>query len=344
VADISRFGFLSHLRANPTTHVRHLRNGRLAHDGPGQAFWFRPLNSSLSEIPIDDREQPLLFHGRTVDFQDVTVQATVTYRVTDPALAAARLDFGIDPADGRWRSTPLEQLGGLLTELAQQTALDLLARMSLTQALSEGMAALRDKVGAGLREDRRLTDMGIGVVDVRVVAVRAESDVERALQTPTREQVQQAADKATYERRAMAVERERAIAENELQNKIELARREEQLVTQHGQNERQRATEKAAAGLIEAEARAGRQRMLSQSEADAKRVLGAAEAAAEQALLAAYADLDQATILALAIKQGALPEIGTLNITPDLLTPLLTRLTNGSAVTRSEAVTEGGRA
>ena len=124
--------------------MRHLRNGRLAHDGPGQAFWFRPLNSSLSEIPIDDREQPLLFHGRTVDFQDVTVQATVTYRVTDPALAATRLDFGIDPDRGRWRSTPLEQLGGLLTELAQQTALDLLARMTLTQALSEGMAALRD--------------------------------------------------------------------------------------------------------------------------------------------------------------------------------------------------------
>src|SRR5258705_13408758 len=86
-------GFISHLRANPTTHVRHLRNGKLAHDGAGQAFWYRPLNSSLSEIPVDDREQPLLFHGRTVDYQDVAVQATVTYRVIDPDLASTRLDF-----------------------------------------------------------------------------------------------------------------------------------------------------------------------------------------------------------------------------------------------------------
>jgi len=169
------------------------------------------------------------------------------------------------------------------------------------------------------------------VVDVRVVAVRAESDVERALQTPTREMVQQASDKATYERRAMAVERERAIAENELQNQIELARREEQLVTQRGQNERQRATEAAAAGRIETEAQAGRKRLLSQAEADAKRVIGAAEAETEKALLAAYGDLDQGMIVALAIKQGALPEIGTLNVTPDLLTPLLTRLTDGRA-------------
>jgi uncharacterized membrane protein YqiK len=181
-------------------------------------------------------------------------------------------------------------------------------------------------VSTGLREDQRLTGLGIGVEDVRVVAVRAESDVERALQTPTREMVQQAADKATYERRAMAVERERSIAENELQNQIELARREEQLVTQKGQNERQRATEAAAAGRIETEAAAGRKRAMSQAEADAKRVIGAAEAAAEKALLDAYSEMDQATILALAIKQGALPEIGTLNLTPDLITPLLSKL------------------
>ncbi|MFC9687425.1 SPFH domain-containing protein [Kribbella sp. NPDC056951] len=326
MADITRFRFISHLRANPTTHVRHLRNGKVAHDGAGQAFWFRALNSSLSEIPVDDREQPLLFHGRTQDFQDVAVQATVTYRVVDPGLAATRLDFGIDPDTGMWRSTPLEQLGGLLTELAQQTALDLLARMSLTEALSEGMTQLRRAVGAGLREDQRLTGLGIGVEDVRVVAVRAERDVEKALQTPTREMVQQAADKATYERRAMAVERERSIAENELQNQIELARREEQLVNQRGQNERMRATEAAAAGQIETQAAAGRQRALAESEADAKRVIGAAEAAAEKAMLDAYAELDQGTILAMAIKQGALPEIGTLNLTPDLITPLLSKL------------------
>ncbi|TDD52149.1 hypothetical protein E1263_29470 [Kribbella antibiotica] len=326
MADITRFRFISHLRANPTTHVRHLRNGKVAHDGAGQAFWFRALNSSLSEIPIDDREQPLLFHGRTQDFQDVAVQATVTYRVVDPGLAATRLDFGIDPDTGMWRATPLEQLGGLLTELAQQTALDLLARMTLTEALSEGMTELRRACGTGLREDQRLTGLGIGVEDVRVVAVRAERDVEKALQTPTREMVQQAADKATYERRAMAVERERSIAENELQNQIELARREEQLVNQRGQNERMRATEAAAAGQIETQAQAGRQRALAEAEADAKRVIGSAEASAEKALLEAYAGLDQATILALAVKDGALPEIGTLNLTPDLLTPLLAKL------------------
>jgi len=331
MADITRFLFLRHLRANPTAHVRHLRKGTLVHDGPGQAFWFRPLTAALSEVPVDDREQPLLFHGRTLDFQDVAVQATVTYRVADPALAATRIDFGIEPDRGVWRATPLEQLGSLLTELAQQHTLDLLARITLTEALAVGMTAVRERIATGLAGDPRLADTGLAVVDVRVVAVRAEPDVERALQTPTREQVQQEADRATYERRALAVEREGAIAENELRNQIELARREEQLVEQRGQNERKRAAETAAAGRIETQAQAERQGVLAEARAGATRAVGAAEAEAEAARLAAYRDLEAATLLGLAVKElaGNLPRIGTLTLTPDLLTPILARLGAG---------------
>jgi regulator of protease activity HflC (stomatin/prohibitin superfamily) len=339
MADITRLGFVRHLRANPTTYIRHHRKGELVHDGPAQAFWYRPLTAALAEIPIDDREQPLLFHARTAEFQDVTVQATVTYRVVDPALAATRIDFSIDPTDGLWRATPLEQLGALLTELAQQHTLDLVARMSLTQALAEGMTAIRERIRTGLVADTRIAETGIGVVDVRVTAVRAEPEVERALQTPMREELQQDADKATYARRALAVERERAIAENELQNQIELARREEQLVIQRGQNERKRAEEQSVAGRIEAEAEAERVNLLAEAHANRTRVVGLAHADAEAATLAAYRDLDTATVIALAAKELAahLPEIGTLNLTPDLLTPILARLGAGRAATEQDA-------
>ena len=66
---------------------------------------------------------PLLFHARTADFLDVTVQATITYRIVDAGLAAQRIDFSIDTASGRWQGSPLEQVAGLLTETAQQHAL-----------------------------------------------------------------------------------------------------------------------------------------------------------------------------------------------------------------------------
>jgi regulator of protease activity HflC (stomatin/prohibitin superfamily) len=355
MADVTRLVFLRHLRGAPTSWVRHHVRGKVRHEGIGQSFWYRPLTAVLSEVPVDDRELPLLFHARTSDFADVTVQATVTYRVSDPAVAATRLDFSIDPNRGVWRAQPLDQVATLLAELAQQPALDLLVRLPLTEALTAGIAPVREAVSAALASDVRLADTGVTVVSARVVAIRPEPDLERALQTPTREAVQQEADRATYARRATAVEQERAIAENELQSKIELARREQQLVEQHGANARRQAELDAEAALAAAQGEAAAQqvaaagqaeraRILAAAEADAERARGEAAAArvravglaegeAEAARLAAYRDLAPAVLQALALKElaGQVPEIGQLTITPDIVAGLLGRLTNGGS-------------
>ncbi len=111
------------------------------------------------------------------------------------------------------------------------------------------------------------------------MALRPEPEVERALRTPAREQIQQEADRATYERRAVAVERERTIAENELASRIELARREEQLVEQRGTNARREAEEEAAADAVRARAEAARSVRLAEAEAERSVKLAEAEAA-----------------------------------------------------------------
>jgi regulator of protease activity HflC (stomatin/prohibitin superfamily) len=356
MADITKRPFLSHFRGSPTNHVVHLRRGQVAHEGTGQAFWFRPLTAVLAEVPVDDRELPMLFHARTKDFQDVTVQASMTYRFVDPTVATRRLDFAVDPASGQWRTTPLEQVAMLLTELAQQHALTLIATLELAAALASGTAAVQQRVTDGLAADERLAETGIGVIGVRVVAVKPEADVERALRTPTRELIQQEADRAGFERRALAVE---------LQSKIELAVREEQLVAQEGANARRRATEKAAAARIAAEGDADRARIAAAGEAERSRIgadsdseririiaeadsgalrirsaaivedlraTGTAKADTEAATAAAYAGVDRSVLFALALREfaGQLPDIGTLNLTPDMVTGLLSKLANGT--------------
>ncbi|MFJ9862536.1 SPFH domain-containing protein [Streptomyces sp. NPDC101165] len=314
MADITRRLGWRHLRGAPTAHIRHHRSGTLVHDGPGLSFWFRPLTAALSEVPVDDRELAMTFHARTSDFQDVAVQATVTYRIADPAVAAARLDFSIDSDTGAWRGTPLEQLGTLLTETAQQHALDVLARTPLAAALVDGVAAVREQVAAGLGAEPRLPATGIEVVAVRVMALRPEPEVERALRTPAREQIQQEADRATYERRAVAVERERTIAENELASRIELARREEQLVEQRGTNARREAEEQAAADAVRAQAEAARSVKLAEAEAarsvklaeaEATRTVKLTEAEAARTLRLAEAEAVRAERVARAEAEGA---------------------------------------
>jgi regulator of protease activity HflC (stomatin/prohibitin superfamily) len=332
MAHITRRLFLRHLRSAPTSYVQHLRRGTTVHVGAGQSFWFRPLNAAISELPIDDRELPSVIKARTEDFQDVTVQAVVTFRIHDPAVAATRIDFSIDPSTGTWQQDPLGQLAGLIRSSAQEVALAVLSTMRLERALTEGAVLLRDRIAAGLDEDPRVRDSGVSMVGVRILSVHAEPEVERALQTPARELVQQEADRATFERRATAVQHERAIAENELQNQIELARREESLVEQRGRNERRLAEERAAAEGVAVEAEATRRRVLAAADSEVTRAVGSARADAEAAHLAANRDVDTGVLMALALSEVAthLPEIGMLNLTPDLLTPILAHLGAGS--------------
>jgi regulator of protease activity HflC (stomatin/prohibitin superfamily) len=331
MAHITRRPFVSHYRGTGTAHVVHLRRGNVAHQGVGQAFWFRPLGTVLAEVPVDDRELPLVFRGRTADFQEAAVQGSVTYRFADPLKASRRLDFGLDPATGVAQGTPLDQVAGLLTELAQQHALSLLASLPLAEALAEGPAAVRARIVEGLSGDPRLAETGLEIVDTRIVAVLPEAEVERALRAPARELIQQQADRAGFERRAEAVNRERAIAENELQNRIELATREEQLVARLGANERRKAQEAAEAAKIKATADAERMRIAAAAKAEQTRELGEAEAASAAATMRVYEGQDPRILLAIAAQSlaGSLPSIGSLNLTPDLLSSALGALMSG---------------
>lgn len=328
MATITHYPFLRHLRAAPTSHIVQLHGGTVRRSGAGLAFWFRPLTAVLSEVPLDDRELPLVAHARTADLQEVTAEVTVSYRFTDPELAATRLDLSISPRNGAWTGTPLEQVAHLLGELTAGHVMDALAGVTLREAISSGTGPLRERVTAALLADDRVHATGLTILGARIRSVRADADLERALQTPARESAQSEADRSTYERRALAVERERAIAENELSNRIELAGREQQLVLQEGTNARARAEEAAAAALIETRSQAERRAVSAAADADATRLRGQADADAQRALLTAQAEVPQEVLIAAALKELAahLPQVGQLTVTPDLLTGALAAL------------------
>lgn len=287
--EITNLGFFRHLRSDASSHVLFWKNGRLARAGRGLSFLFLPHSASIAEVPADDREMEILFHGRSADFQDVTAQGVLTCRVADPTVLAGRVDFTVDLTRGAYQRQPLERLALLFSQLAEQHAAGWVARTPVRDVLAHGPERIRAAIEAGLAADAALPAMGLTVVSVRVSSVRPAPDVEKALEAPTREKIQEAADEAAFARRALAVEKERAIQENELKNRIELARRQEELIVQQGQNARREAAEQAEAAQIaevakarrtgiEAEAQAARTRALAEAAAHEVREAGAAEA------------------------------------------------------------------
>lgn len=328
MAEISGVGFWKHLRADASSHVLFYRDAELRRSGRGMSCWFNPYLVSIAEVPLDDREVALAVHGRSADFQDVVVQGTVTFRIVTPELTAARVDFSIDPRRGSYLRQPLEKLALMLTQLAQQRAQSYLKDAALRDVVVKGHDGVRAAIEAGLAEAPMLGDLGLEVVAVRISSVKPDPDVERALEAPTRERIQEEGDEATFRRRAQAVDKERAIQENEMQNQIELARREQQLIDQRGQNTRREATEKAEAARIDSEAQAGRTRLASDAEAAGIRAVEGARMAVEKERLDAYRTVPAAVLAGLAAQElaGKLQRIDHLNITPDLLAPLLGNL------------------
>lgn len=341
MAQIRTYPLLSHLRSEPTSFVIRFKGGVEKQAGIGLAFWFRPLDSALVEVPIDDRELPFLFKGRSSDYQEVSVQGALTYRVADAHILAKRVDFSIDLEKGNYLKNPLEQLSGLLTQIAQGFITGYLVDTPLETLLTSGIKEIDRKLTEGFAKDNRLLELGIEVPALSVVAVKPAPEVERALQMPRLEKLQSAADAATFERRAQAVEQERSISENEMQNQIELSKREEILVSQQGINNKRRAEEKALADEILSESLSSQATTRAKAEAEEVRLRGSAEAeritlvetarnASEEEKMSALAKIPESVLYALAIRELAsnIPSIESLTITPDMLTKALAQLTS----------------
>src|SRR5688572_13006282 len=325
MADISGVGIVRHLRSDAASHVLQYEGGRVRRSGRGLSFWFVPMTTSVAEVPVDDRDQSFLFHARSADFQDVTVQGVLTYRVVDPARLAERVDFSIDLRSGDHLKQPLERLSHTLTQLAERETWGYVARTPVREVLAEGQARIRERIAAALTGHEALEAIGLSIVSVSVLSVKPKADLEKALESPTRERIQQDADEAVFTRRAQAVDKERAIQENELANRIELAKREEELIGQQGKNARQQATESAEAGRIATEAEAQRTRVRGEAEGDSLRAVEGARVALEKARMEVYRDVPPSVLLGLAaqVLAGKLDRIDHLNITPETLGPML---------------------
>jgi len=314
MAQIRNLGLIAQLRSDASHHVIRYRKGRVRQSGRGLVFWFRPETASIAEVPMDDREMTIFVKGRSADFQQVNIQGVFGWRVVEPERLAERIDFTVSLWNGAYVREPIERIETRLSGLINQAALQYLAEAPVRELLDAGVEPLRARLETVLANDPALGEIGLAAVAVRLHNLAPSSELERALQTPTFESLQQKADQATFERRALAVDKERAIAENELANKIELAKREKQLIAEEAENARNRATGLAEAQQVEAEGEAGR-----------IRTVEGAKAEAEQAHIAVYREIAPAVLLGLAARElaGNLDTIEHLNVTPDLLATVM---------------------
>jgi len=333
---------IRYIKVPPTTYLLQYRRGQLAREGPGLAFFYYAPVTSLVAVPSGSADVPFMFEERTADFQTVTVQGHITYRVADPKRLAGLLNFTL-AGDG---STYTSEDPGMLPQRVLHIANELVRAQLQTLPLCEAInasATLVVAVQGGLAGSPALTTLGLEFLGLSILAIRPSPETARALEAEARERLLRAADEAIYARRNAAVEQERAIKESELNTEIAVENkkrqiRETQMDAERAVLEKQhllQQSDMAAQIRLESERRnlVGLATANARTEADARaygiaatmQALAAADPRVIQALVSTGMKPEQLIAAAFQELAGKADRIGQLNVSPDLLRELMDR-------------------
>lgn len=328
------------IKAQPTTYLMKYRAGRVRREGAGlSALYYAPV-TSLVAVPIGSRDAGFIFQQIARDFQAITIQGHVTYRISEPTKAATMLNFTLK-GDGKTYETDdpeklPQRILGTVEVLAQQAVKE----SSLKEAL-QASDVIASRIEGGLKARSDIASLGIEILGVSIRAVKPTPDTAKALEAEAREAILKNADEAIFARRNFAVEQERSIRESELDTEIAVEQKKRSI----------RETQMDAEGSVVAKRHQIRQSgMVADIDLEGKRkefvalnsentrTLADAEAYRVGALMKIFEGVDTKVIQALAasgMQPGQLiaqafsgiaekaEKIGQLNVSPDLLSTLL---------------------
>jgi hypothetical protein len=328
------------IKSQPTTHLMQFRAGRLVREGAGLSFFYYAPRSSLVAVPMASRDAGFMLELVTSDFQGVTVQGEVTYRVGDPARISRMMDFSLTPDGRAYNSEDPERLQDRVVMQVRAIVQQVIQALPLRRAI-QASAEVARAVQGQLGEQPEVQALGLEILGVAVVAIRPTPDIARALEAEAREANLKVADDAISQRRMAGVQNERAIRQTELDTEIavELKRREIQQTQLEARAAAMRRENELRAEQMGADIELENQRKaFVASAADNTRHEAEAQAHKVRAVMDALQDADPRVVQALAavgmqpgqlIAQafGGLAEraerIGQLNLSPELLSSLM---------------------
>jgi len=331
---------IRYIKAGPTQYIIHYTQGQVKRSGTGLAFYYYQPLASIAVVPVSSADVPFIFNEMTADFQPITVQGQVTFRITDAELVASLLNYTIAGNVDVYESEDPEKLPQRLVNLTQVLVrAEVLARSLRAAILAADDISLA--VLEKLKHNATVIALGLDVLDLAILEMRPTPEIAKALEAESREELLRRSDEAIYTRRNAAVEQERRIKENELNTEIAVEEKKRQiretkvLADLAVEEKQQQVREAQLTGKITLEQE---RKKLVAAQAENARALADAEAYRVKAALEPLQALDEKVLqvlatqsadprlmTAMAFKQLAenAGKIGNLNITPDLLQTLL---------------------
>lgn len=329
---------IKHIKFDSMTYVIHFKNGNIKKEGRGLSFFYFAPNSSIVAIPMGSNDLPFIFSESTNDYQQVTIQGQISYKISKPKELADVLDFTVND-NGTYKKNDLEKLNQRIINEAQTATSAFIHSIKLKDAIRSAKA-IEDKIREGLKSSAAVNMLGIEILGANILGISATPEMARALETETREKLQQEADQAIYERRNFAVEQERIIKETELNTEIAVEEKQKQIAEKRMESNVQQSDNDRKLREMQLEADISvenqRQQFIEKKTANDKKE-AETQGYVLEATLKPYREMDWKILtalsnnsdprfnIALAFRELAenAGKIGNLNISPELLDSLL---------------------
>ncbi len=216
------------MKALPNTYMLQYKKGKVVREGAGISFFYYAPTTSLVAVPMASIDVPFILNEVTADFQDITIQGQVAYRVKEPKTLAQILNFTLAQNARDYVSDDPKKIWQRVINQTQVLMRAELQKLTLRQAL-QSSDELVQKVRQNLVNSEFVAQLGIEVMALSVLAVKPNPETARALEAKIRELLLLEADEAIYRRRNASVEQERSIKENELNTEIAVESKKRQI-------------------------------------------------------------------------------------------------------------------
>lgn len=289
----------NYYKGEPNTYTICFKDGQVKKHGAGINFWYSPLTTTVSAIPIASQESHFVFTETTADYQEIAIQGALTYRLDAPLEIASRLDYTVETTKKRYKTEDPGKLVQRVINVVQGHTRTIVSQLPLERALTE-VGGLAKDVLKQVSAAADLGSLGVVIEGLHFTSIKATPEMQKALEADFREGLSKRADQAIYDRRKSAVEEERKIRESEMNTEVELENRKKALVDTQARNELKLAESRAKA---------------------------------EELKLSPYGDMPPQALVGLALKEWASNSgsIDNLTITPDLLSKVVNYVASDSS-------------
>lgn len=224
---ISMFNF-QYIKFLPSEYVLRYKNGKVMSEGPGLSFLYFVPNTSVVVMPISSEDVPFIFEELTKDYQSVTIQGEITYKIKDYKKVAKILDYSINLKKKTYLKEDYKKIPQRLINITKVLVKKEIENMPLREAI-QSSEELATQIRRNITDSEEITNLGIEIMNFSILAVKPNKETARALEAQAREEILRKADEAIYERRNASIEQERIVKENELNTEIAIEEKKQQI-------------------------------------------------------------------------------------------------------------------